>query len=235
MPNNAQNSINNPKKVSSSLLAFYHKPVAQVSTELFLTIGAVLFFAIFAIRPTILTMTDLIKEIDDKQATSDALSRKVAALSSVQVEYFSLQDQFGVLDEVVPTEPETKRTLKIIEKLASENQIEITAMTLKEVPIKDTTKTIEFRQKQPVTTNVTISTKSSYVNLRKFLETLLSVRPLMTLNNLKISHTDAPYQPDGEQVEEAITGSISIQLHYYAQAATAVEAVPVGATPLNQL
>ena len=59
------------------LFTFYQKPIAQVSTELFFTIGATIFFAAFAIRPTILTMTDLVKEIQDKREAEEKLNQKV--------------------------------------------------------------------------------------------------------------------------------------------------------------
>jgi hypothetical protein len=67
-------------QLMSALNDFYHKPVAMVSLELFLSIGAVVFFAIFAVRPTLLTMADLIKEIEDKRALDQQLQQKIASL-----------------------------------------------------------------------------------------------------------------------------------------------------------
>jgi hypothetical protein len=55
------------QKLIRNLNAFYQKPVAKVSLELFLSVGTIIFFAMFAIRPTLLTMSDLVKEIEDKR------------------------------------------------------------------------------------------------------------------------------------------------------------------------
>ncbi len=217
-------------QVSKALLAFYQKPVAQVSTELFFTIGAVVFFAVFAIRPTILTMTDLIKEIEDKRTTSEALSKKVASLSSVQVEYFALQNQFPLLDEIITQEPETKKILKIIEKLAVENQLSVSNLSLKEVPIRNAASTLEFRQKQPTTTEIVISTNGSYTSLRNFLEQLLFVRPLITLDTISLAKANRPTNDQGEVInqEEYISATLRLELHYYGKGS---ETPSASATP----
>jgi len=76
---------------------FYHNPVAMVSFELFLSIAAILFFAVFAIRPTLLTMSDLIKEIEDKRKLDSQMEQKVAALSSAQESFLAVQDRIAVL------------------------------------------------------------------------------------------------------------------------------------------
>lgn len=213
----------NQQQVSKALLAFYQQPIAQVSTELFFTVVAVLFFAIFAIRPTILTMTDLIKEIDDKKLTSEAMSKKVAALSSVQVEYFALQNQFGLLEEVIPQEPETQKVLKIIEKLANENQINIRNISLKEVPLKnEQLKNLEFHQKQPLVSEITINTSSSYENLRVFIEQLLFVRPMITLNALTFNKDVV-----GESINQnTLSATLRLEIHYYGKGVSTPEIAP---------
>ena len=72
------------QQLTNTLVEFYNQPIAKVSLELFLSIVAVIFFAIFAIRPTLLTMSDLIKELQEKEVLNEKLSQKTAALSSVQ-------------------------------------------------------------------------------------------------------------------------------------------------------
>ena len=69
-------TTNRKKQLASLLEQFYHNPVAKVSLELFLTIGLVVFLALFAIKPTLLTMSDLVKEIEDKRELETQLSKK---------------------------------------------------------------------------------------------------------------------------------------------------------------
>ncbi len=104
---------------------FYQRPVAKVSLELFFSIGAVLFFAVFAIRPTLLTMSDLIKELEDKRNLDQQLSQKIAALSTAQASFLGAQNRLVVLDEAIPTSPQFIYSLKLLEKVASDNRLVI--------------------------------------------------------------------------------------------------------------
>lgn len=126
------------QQIIATLNQFYTHPVAQVSLELFLSIGAVIFFAIFAIRPTLLTMSDLIKEIDDKKELSLQLSQKIAGLSTAQSEYLTLESRLPVLEEAIPSQPQLLTTLKLIEKIASQQRVIITALSSPEIPLETT-------------------------------------------------------------------------------------------------
>ncbi len=122
------------KQLAELLNKFYRNPVAQVSMELFLTIGLVIFLAIFAIRPTLLTMSELLKEIEDKTALEAQLNKKVAALGSAQSIYLSVEERLDVLDRAIPSAPETIKSLKIIEKIATDNGVVLSSVSLPEVP-----------------------------------------------------------------------------------------------------
>ena len=89
-------------QLNDILNKFYENPVARVSIELFLSIFTVIFFAVFAIRPTLLTIADLIKEIEDKEDLIVQLDRKIASLSSAETEYRKFYYQLGLLDEAIP-------------------------------------------------------------------------------------------------------------------------------------
>ena len=110
-------------QVAKTLNEFYQKPVARVSLELFLSVGAVIFFAIFAIRPTLVTMSDLVKEIEDKRDLDQKLTQKIASLSTAQTTYLEVQDRLYLLEEALPTTPDVIHAIKIVEKIASEQNI----------------------------------------------------------------------------------------------------------------
>ena len=202
----------NKDQLSRVLYDFYQKPIAQVSTELFFTIGAIIFFAIFAIRPTIITMTDLIKEIEDKKKTSEALTKKVTALSTVQTEYYTLQDQFPLLDDIIPSVPNPDRLLQIIEKIASENQISITSMQMKEVPFPEEND-LSFSQKQPTTTALTISITGEYAAIKTFIKTINNSKPLITVDSISFVNSTKNNTTLG------LVATIHAEAHYYTASA----------------
>ena len=173
-----------PKELTKTLTKFYQNPIAKVSTELFLTIGAITFFAMFAIKPTIITMTELVKEIEDKRKTSQLLSNKIAALSTVQTEYFSLGKQLSVIDEVLPPNIDVVRLLTIAEKIASDNNLVITSAQVDTIPPVTTNSDIPTDQKSLLTQKISVSVAGDYQNIKNFIETIGRIKPLTTLESV---------------------------------------------------
>lgn len=163
------------RQLAESLSQFYEKPVAKASVELFLSIGAVLFFAIFAIKPTLLTMSDLIKEIDDKRTLDQKLNEKIAALSTAQTEYLKIEPRLGILNFAIPINPDIVLTLKIIEKIASEQKIIISAINLSNVP-KEFDATTDFVDLTRKNLDFTVSVSGDFPAIREFVNSLMQSR-----------------------------------------------------------
>lgn len=160
------------RQIVQGLSLFYEKPVAKASIELFLSIGAVLFFAIFAIKPTLLTMSDLIKEIDDKRTLDKKLNEKIAALSTAQTEYLKLENRLSILSSAIPINSEIVLTLKIIEKLASEQKITINSLNLNDVPKEiDVLTDFEMMTRKNLTFNIVVS--GDFPAIRAFVNSLM--------------------------------------------------------------
>jgi Tfp pilus assembly protein PilO len=163
------------KQLTLLLDKFYHNPVAVVSFELFLSIGSIIFFALFAIRPTLLTMSDLIKEIEDKRRLDTQLSQKVSALSIAQENFAGVQDRLYVLDEAIPRGANMAHTLKIIEKAASDQNLAITSLTVLEIPQDPPSETpITELERQAMPIQVMVS--GSYEAIRDFADQLQASR-----------------------------------------------------------
>jgi Tfp pilus assembly protein PilO len=118
------------EKITNTLNDFYQKPVARVSLELFLSVFAVVFFAIFAIRPTLVTMSDLVKEIEDKKDLDQKLTQKIASLSTAQTSYLDVQERLYLLVQTLPSTPDLVHSVKIIEKLAVDRGVLIDSLTI---------------------------------------------------------------------------------------------------------
>jgi Tfp pilus assembly protein PilO len=177
------------RQLAQSLSLFYEKPVAKASVELFLSIGAVLFFAIFAIRPTLLTMSDLIKEIDDKRQLDQKLNQKIAALSSAQTEFIKLEPRLGILNTAIPVNPDLILTLKIIEKLASDQKISITNINLNDVPKEIDTET-DYLKLERQNLRFTISVSGDFPAIRAFVSSLMESRRSFLIEKISFTIND---------------------------------------------
>lgn len=172
------------KQLQNTLSSFYNNPVAKVSLEVFLSLGLVIFLGVFAVQPTLVTMSDLIQEIEEKREISQQLTQKVAALSTAQSEFAALGSQLTLLEEAVPSEPQVIKTLKIIEKLATENKVIITSLSLSQVPEPSASASATLKQEAlPIQVAVT----GDYPAIRQFAESLLDSRRLLHIDTINFS------------------------------------------------
>lgn len=169
-----------------ALQQFYQKPVAKVSLELFFSIAAVLFFAVFAIRPTLLTMSDLLKEIEDKEKLDKQFSQKIAALSTVQPLYLQLQDQLSILDDAIPSSPQLIYSLKVIEKIASELQLVISSINVIEIPDEktDQDQPVSLTSFERIDVPLVIIISGDYLSMRQFVESLREYRRSFVIDTI---------------------------------------------------
>jgi Tfp pilus assembly protein PilO len=195
------------EQIQSTLVKFYQQPIAKVSLELFLSIGAVLFFAIFAIRPTLLTMSDLIKEIEDKRELSQQLDQKIAALSSAQTEYSQVQNRLQVLDQAIPSAPQFEQALKIIERVASDNQLVISRMQVREIP-QEPAEDIPFEDKERVSLPISVTVVGDYPSIRQFVEDIINTRRAMVIDSIVFSVSD-------QREQQKLSATITINLQYF--------------------
>ncbi|MFZ5376499.1 MAG: hypothetical protein ACOZAN_02405 [Patescibacteria group bacterium] len=171
------------KQLATALENFYQNPIAKVSVELFLSIATIGFFAVFAIRPTLLTMSDLIKEIDDKRELDGKLEKKIAALSTAQTSYLSIEDRIGVVDEAIPSSPNLVQAIKIIEKLSSEQQIAIERLSVKEIP-KNEDEKLDFSKVERKSIIIDMAVVGDFPAIRTFIESLQNSRRSFVVNSV---------------------------------------------------
>ncbi len=185
-PNPNVSTAKKKRELTTILNQFYVNPVAKASTELFLTVGLVLFLGTFAIRPTILTMSELIKEIETKKELNTSLTKKIAALQTAQSQYINIQDKVSILNDVIPEQPQIILSTKLIEKIAAESQVVIKNLTVSELP-KDSDPAVGFAQKSKQMVNVSLNITGDYISIRNFTETLRNSRKSFVVESVVFS------------------------------------------------
>lgn len=188
--------------IQAQLNKFYSHPVARVSLGLVLTIITVIFFALVAIRPTLQTMAELIKSIDDKKIVDQKLSAKIAALSSAQAELASKQDAAGILDVAVPSTPTFTNLLKQIEKLISLHSVALTSMTVQSVPTERDPATVLTTEYQSIP--LTLTATGSYDNLIATLHDLYSLQRILAVDRVDLL-------PPSDQDTSSLTMTVALR------------------------
>src|SRR5260221_510867 len=170
--------------IQAQLNKFYSHPVARVSFGLVLTILTVVFFALVAIKPTLQTMAELIRTIDDKKVVDQKLSQKIAALSSAQAELATKQTAAKILDVAIPSTPEFTLLLKEIEKLVSEQNITLISLIAQSVPIERDAVSSSLSDLQSIPLTLTVT--GSYENLMTMLKGLYSLQRVLVVDRVDI-------------------------------------------------
>jgi len=98
--------------------------------EILLSLATVSIFAVFALRPTLLTIAELIKEIETKEAVLDEMKAKINSLTSAQVLYDRERSRINSLLTSITEKPDPEIYARQIEGLSQKhnsNIVEITA------------------------------------------------------------------------------------------------------------
>lgn len=169
------------------------KPSLKIYLELILSLSTITIFALFAIKPTILTIIELNKEIVTKQETISKLRQKIKNLQTANL---ILQDENltpQIIDDAIPDDAATETLVKQIELLSSQNSVQILSLSVSDVNIlgkndvrKKSTKTINL----PEGSNeleFTFSVTGSYINLINLLKALETLRRPIKIDSFLIN------------------------------------------------
>src|SRR3989344_6030356 len=108
-----------------NLQRFYRQPVARVSIFVVISFMTVSFFSVFAIRPTLVTISSLIREIEDKREINSQLDQKVADLSRVQAEYIQAKADVPRVWRAMPDRPEGAGLIWEVEVTVGGNLVQV--------------------------------------------------------------------------------------------------------------
>ncbi len=172
------------ERTMRELQQFYQKPIAKVSVELLATLIVVIVLAFFAIRPTLLTMSQLLKDIDDRKKTGDSLSKKIATLSTLSAEYPTMRREVSLLDVAIPNTPNFDGFMRRLEKIAANNNLIIESIQATQLPKETATNIGADTAFQITSFSISINFKGEYAKVRNTLNELMTMDRYATLNSL---------------------------------------------------
>ncbi len=182
------------RELTVALNRFYQKPGVRVSLELLLSVFFVIILIVVAIKPTLVTMTELTKEINEKKEIDKKLPKKIAALSSAQATLLNLQDELPLLDEALPEKIDIVYYLKIIEYEASNNDLTITGIGLPELPNEDGNNPSKIKQEKTSKhqsgekiLNGSVTVDGSYKDIKNFIKALEKSRASFLINSVSFA------------------------------------------------
>lgn len=197
-----------------NLMFYYQKPVVQVSTALLLTVITIIFFATFAIRPTLTTIAQLLRKIDDQRDIKEKLDLKIAALASAQSEYILVEPKLHLVDAAIPKSHEFAILMRQTEGAASVLQVPVSGIKLgSDFDLNESSDEVYELKEIPFSVTAT----APYPRLGDFLRHITFMQRVTKPELISISQEEkrrdtaiinmsvklnAYYLPDFEEVEE---------------------------------
>jgi len=155
-----------------------------------LSVSTVAFFLIVAIKPTVITITKLIKEIEEKEAASLLLDKKIASLIAAQKIYAENSQRLPMLNQALPEKSEFPWLANFLDSAALSSQIELSSLSFEKINLnlaslaKQSQKPSSFQL-----INFSTNAKGDYLNLKNFVSLLESSRRLIRIELASVSET----------------------------------------------
>lgn len=163
------------------LLPNMHEETMRSFMTLALTFGALSFFGVFAINPTLSTIVDLKKQVADNKAVDQQLTTKINNLSSLQQQYNQLGPALTNVYTAVPKSAEVPLLSAQIAALAKKNTLAITTYRVAQV---------QLATKQPNTKTqsfiFTLQATGNYNNMLTFSSELANLDRIITVESMEI-------------------------------------------------
>jgi len=171
-----------------SLREFTQKKPVRSFTTLSLSMLTISFFAFFAVKPTLVIIAGLTKEIKDKETSLAKIQKKVASLVQAQEQYSLNQSRFYLLEEALPNIPDFPSLIYPLEKEALLSGVKIRSFSVTKIEIVKKT-TAKAKTAGLPGFEFSLSAEGDYQNLKNYLAKIDSLRRLMTIDKIAFTKT----------------------------------------------
>lgn len=125
------------KYVAEATKLYNEREDVRTFTELLLSLFTIIIFGIFAIRPTLITISKLTKELEDKKQLVATLNLKIDHLGTAQELLANNRNKVTVLDSAIPSQPVVQTYVRQVQGIALNNNLNIVGMNFGTVPLVD--------------------------------------------------------------------------------------------------
>lgn len=163
------------------LIPDFKKEKTQKFTTVVLTIIAIIILALFAINPTLSTIANLQKQLDDAKFVTGRLDEKINNLSVLQAKYNSISSDLPILYETIPQKPEVPKFTGQLQSLAQSSNLKIVNLQISDIVIS---KNLSF-----YTFNLTA--QGQYEDIINFLNKAVAMQRIISNFQISINQPSA--------------------------------------------
>lgn len=164
-------------------------PLIRGYFEIIATIALVIFFLVFAIRPTFNTIAELYKKTDELKQVDTDLGKKIKSLILAQSVYAKLEDRLPLLDRGLPIKPQVDSLITDLESVVAKNQVEMSSFTITKTGLTPDawSLTKDFKKGEKVPIPLILSVKGTFVTGNGMLSNIYDLERLIDLSSVNFS------------------------------------------------
>jgi len=178
------------KKFFEALPNFKEERMQKFTTLVF-TVTALSFFGLFAINPTLSTIANLNKQLSDNKFVDQQLQDKINNLYLLQQKYSQLTPDLPYVLDSFPKNPQVPLLVAQLQSLAQSSNIAITSLQTFEVEVPNSS----VSTKKYYAYSFSISAGGSYENLSKFVNSVVKMQRIVSINILTLSRNTGEGPP----------------------------------------
>ncbi len=114
---------------------YKQKPDVKMFLEILLSVGTISLFAIFAIKPTIITIIDLVNQLQSREQTLSQMNRKIDNIQTARALFNANQTTIALVPEAVPTDPSPDVFARQIEGLSKKNSANLLGVSIGDITL----------------------------------------------------------------------------------------------------
>lgn len=190
------------RRYVSGVGVLYKKKKARVYTGIILSIFTIAFFGFFAIRPTLVTIGGLLKEIKDKREVVAQMDQKINNLNKAQTNYTRIEKDLDLVNESLPLDPDLPILIKQLESLARLSSVAIESVRFEKTNLQG-----EIETEEGQASGFSVTLVGDYKNLKDFLSSLDTLRRIISVKSFGFTSKT-------EEEIQLLILSISAEAHY---------------------
>ena len=188
-------------KSNNLLNSGQNKQQATAYLYVIFSLIALSFFGLFAIGPTVTTISELNKQFNEEKVALKQLQNKVAALKSLSAQYIDIQEDLSLIDNAIPQSPKVADLLRQLELLSADNNLVVQKLD---------TGLMEIYPAQNVNSPIfsftfSISVNGTESDINKFIGKVINMGRIIGIDKLTT----------GKQQDSLFTASVTGRAYFY--------------------
>ena len=183
------------------LVVYKKRNDVRMFLEILLSLITITIFSMFALRPTLLTISQLIKDNKAKQETINKMDQKIKNISIAQNVYDQNIEKIPLIEQAVPNTPTPENLLRQIEGIAYLDSVTIVGSTVNEVVLigeekkKSSKNEIKNLPENVSTITFSVNVTGPYLSLYKFLIDIENSRRPFIISSININSSTKNQEP----------------------------------------